>query len=157
VEHPRAFVRYVLWALAIAVPFVLFNYAVYHTWHSWYYSPSRVGHGGSPMGEALLGNLLSPNRGLFVFSPVLLLAPYGMWLKLRRGRTPLDLALVAIVLLHWLVISSHRPWNGGHTYGNRLFTDVIPLLVYFLIPVVATLPAPGRLVRRPALAAVFTV
>jgi hypothetical protein len=156
VGYRRYFVRYVLWSLPIAIPFLLFNLAVYHSWHSWYYSPARVGHG-SLLGEALAGNLVSPNRGLLVFSPILLLALYGAWLKLRRDRTLLDAALVAVVVLHWLLISSHLPWNGGHTYGNRLFSDVIPYFVYFLIPVVAALPEPRHVGRRPMLAAAFVV
>ena len=154
--YRRYFVRYVLWSLLIAIPFVLFNLAVYHSWHSWYYSPERVGHG-TLLGEALAGNLVSPNRGLFVFSPILLLALYGAWLKLRRDRTLLDVALVVIVVLHWLVISSHLPWNGGHTYGNRLFSDMVPYFVYFLIPVVAALPEPHEVRRRPALAVAVVV
>jgi hypothetical protein len=156
VRYRRFFVRYVLWAMAIALPFLLFNLAVYGTWHSWYYSPGRVGHG-TLLWEALVGNLVSPNRGLFVFSPILLLALYGAWLKLRREATLLDGALVTVVILHWLVISSHLPWDGGHTYGNRLFADVIPYFVYFLIPVVAALPDPRQVGRRPALAAAFAV
>jgi Dolichyl-phosphate-mannose-protein mannosyltransferase len=156
VKHRRYFVRYVLWAMTIAVPFLLFNLVVYGTWHSWYYSPGRVGHAALLWG-ALAGNLVSPNRGLFVFSPILLLALYGMWLKLRRDPTLLDGALVVVVLLHWLVISSHLPWDGGHTYGNRLFADVIPYFIYFLIPVVAALPDPRHVAARPTLTAAFVV
>jgi hypothetical protein len=153
IRGPRVFVRYVLWSLTIAVPFLLFNLAVYHSWHSWYYSTRRVGHG-TLFWEALAGNLVSPNRSLFVFSPILLLALYGAWRKLRGGGTLLDWALVAVIALHWLVISSHLPWDGGHTYGNRLFSDVVPYFMYFLIPVIAALPDPRR-VRRPALALAF--
>jgi hypothetical protein len=154
VRHRRYFLRYVLWSLPVVIGFLGFNFAVYHTWHSWYYSPKRVGHG-ALLWEALVGNLVSPNRGLFVFSPILLLALYGAWLKLRRDRAPLDVALAATVVLHWLLISSHLPWNGGHTYGNRLFADMIPYFMYFLIPVVAALPDPRHVGRRPALAAAF--
>lgn len=156
VKHRPYFVRYVLWAMTITVPFLLFNFAVYGTWHSWYYSPGRVGHA-ALLWEALAGNLVSPNRGLFVFSPILLLALYGIWLKLRRDRTLLDSALVVVLLLHWLVISSHLPWDGGHTYGNRLFADVIPYFIYFLIPVVAVLPDPRHVAARPTLTAAFVV
>jgi hypothetical protein len=155
-RHRRYFVRYVLWALPVAIAFLSYNFAVYHTWHSWYYSPKRVGHG-ALLWEALAGNLVSPNRGLFVFSPILLLALYGAWLKLRCERSLLDAALAAVVVLHWLLISSHLPWNGGHTYGNRLFADVIPYFMYFLIPVVAALPDSRHLDRRPALAAAFVL
>jgi hypothetical protein len=156
VKHRRSFVRYVVWAMVIALPFLFFNFAVYGTWHSWYYSPGRVGHA-TRLWEGLVGNLVSPNRGLFVFSPILLLAVYGAWLKLRRERTLLDGVLVAVVILHWLLISSHRPWNGGHTYGNRLFADLVPYFVYFLIPVVAALPDSRHVGRRPALAAAFVL
>jgi hypothetical protein len=37
----------------------------------------------STFGEALLGNLISPARGLFVFSPVLIFAIGGFWLAMR--------------------------------------------------------------------------
>jgi hypothetical protein len=151
--HRRFFVPYALWSLPVAIPFLLFNLAVYHSWHSWYYSTKRVGHG-ALLWEALAGNLVSPNRSLFVFSPVLVLAVYGAWLKLRRDRTPLDWALAAVIVLHWLVISSHLPWDGGHTYGNRLFADVVPYFMYFLIPLIAVLPDPRRL-RRPVLTLAF--
>jgi hypothetical protein len=151
--HRRFFIRYTLWSLPVAIPFLLFNLAVYHSWHSSYYSIKKLGHGAS-MWEALAANLVSPNRSLFVFSPILLLSIYGAWLKLRRDRAPLDWALAAVIVLHWLMISSYLPWDGGHTYGNRLFTDVVPYFVYFLIPVIAVLPDPRHL-RRPALALAF--
>lgn len=152
-RHRRFFWKYVLWALPVAVPFLLFNFAVYHSWHSWYYSIKRVGHG-ALLWEALAGNLVSPSRSFLVFSPILLLAVYGAWLRLRRDRAPLDWALAAVLVLHWLVISSFPQWNGGHTYGNRFFSDVVPYFTYFLIPVIAALPDPRRF-RRPALAIVF--
>lgn len=152
-HHRRFFTRYTLWSLPIAIPFLLFNLAVYHSWHSSYYSIKRIGYGAS-MWEALAANLVSPNRSLFVFSPILLLAIYGAWLKLRRDRTPLDCALAAVIVLHWLLISSYLPWDGGHTYGNRHFSEIVPYFMYFLIPVIAALPDPRRL-RRPALTLAF--
>ena len=133
-EHRRSVLAYALLATAVAVPFVAFNWGVYHAALPPYYLASKIGHGGL-FAEASLGTLVSPNRGLFVFSPVLLLSVYGMWLWRKRG--VLDRALILIVLLHWIALSSFPIWWGGHSYGPRLFSDVVPFLAYFLIPVVA--------------------
>jgi hypothetical protein len=106
---------------------------VYHSALPPYYLASKIGHGGR-FAEASLGTLVSPGRGLFVFSPVLLLSVYGMWLTWRRD--VLDRALAVIVVLHWVALSSFPMWWGGHSFGPRLFSDVVPYLIYFLIPVV---------------------
>ena len=133
-EHRRYFLHYPLLAAVVAVPFVAFNWAVYHSALPPYYLASKIGHGGS-FAEASLGTLASPGRGLFVFSPILLLSVYGMWLT-WRARRPRPCA-AAIVLLHWIALSSFPIWWGGHSFGPRLFSDMVPYLVYFLIPVVA--------------------
>ena len=61
--------------------------------------------------------------------------------------------LIAIVIGHWLLISSFEQWSGGHCYGPRYFSDMSPIFVWFLIPV---LLRPGRVpaVAFAALAAV---
>ena len=133
-EHRRYVPHYLLWGIVVAVPFVAFNWAVYHSALPPYYLASKIGHGAS-FAEASVGTLVSPGRGLFVFSPILLLSVYGMWLTWGRGA--LYPALVAIVLLHWFALSSFPIWWGGHSFGPRLFSDMVPYLVYFLIPVVA--------------------
>ncbi len=87
--------------------------------------------------QALLGNLISPARGLLVFSPVFLFSFYGLWLKLREVHSDmLDLFLVGIIVAHWLVISSFGHWWAGNSFGPRFFSDMTPYFVYFLIPVV---------------------
>src|SRR5215472_14674585 len=136
------FVPYLLLASVVAVPFVLFSLSVYHSPLPNYYAPTRIGHT-ALLSEALLGNLVSPNRGLFVFSPVLALSVYGVWLRWRHGWTLFDGLVAAIVPLHWLAVSSFPHWWGGHSYGNRMMADVLPCFMYFMIPVVAALPGPA--------------
>ena len=140
IQYRRYFLHYLLWALPVAVPFLLFTSSVYHSLLPPYYSASKVGHGGT-LFEGLLGTLLSPARGLFIYSPAFLLSPYGAWLKLRRRVEPLDCFLVVIVLLHWIAISSFPNWWGGHSFGYRLFSDMVPYLTYFLIPVISKISA----------------
>ncbi len=142
-EHRRYVLRYLSWGLAVAVPFVAFNWAVYHAALPPYYMASKIGHGGS-FAEAAVGTLWSPGRGLFVFSPILLLSVYGAWLTLGRRGDLLSHALAAIVVLHWIALSSFPIWWGGHSFGYRLFSDMVPYLTYFLIPVIARIGALPR-------------
>ena len=114
---------------------------------------SKIGHGGS-FAEAAVGTLWSPGRGLFVFSPILLLSVYGAWLTLGRRGDLLSHALAAIVVLHWIAVSSFPIWWGGHSFGYRLLSDMVPYLTYFLIPVIARIGALPR-ARRAAWGTVF--
>jgi hypothetical protein len=83
--------------------------------------------------EGMTGTLLSPSRGLFIFSPWVLLAVLSVpmtWSKLRgSGLTGwLLLALIPYLLL----FSKYAVWWGGHCFGPRYWTDVIPLLAILL-------------------------
>jgi|GEM_PF-2051360 len=131
--------RYALWSLVVVVPFVAFNVAVYGSLLSPYYLPSRVGASTQFM-EAVWGNLISPGRGLLVYSPVLLFSFLGMFLALKRaGSRLIDGSLVAIIFCHLLLISSFDHWWAGHSFGPRYFSDMMPYLIYFLVPVAGAL------------------
>jgi len=67
-----------------------------------------------------------------VFSPVLLFAPSGFVLALRdRAQRPLNLAYGAIIVGNSIIIGAALRWWGGHTFGPRFMTDIVPFLVYF--------------------------
>ncbi|MBE0429019.1 MAG: hypothetical protein IBX61_04005 [Thermoleophilia bacterium] len=137
-EHRRYFLRYALLGILLALPFLALNYSIYGQLVSPYYSPDRLGTtSGIPRFlVGLAGTTISPGRGLFLFSPVLLLSLAGIYLKVRSRRFyRLDYFLAAIILLHWFSISSVMQWWGGHSYGPRFFADMIPFFIYFLIPV----------------------
>ena len=97
--------------------------------------------------EGLAGTLISPARGLFVFSSVFLFSIYGAYLRLkgRPSWNSLDLYLVGVLLAHWIMTSLFEDWGGAWSIGPRYFVDVIPFLVYFLIPVMHSnvLASPG--------------
>jgi hypothetical protein len=76
---------------------------------------------------SLAGNLMSPARGLLVWSPIVLLAFPAMVRAVRRPANDRVLtACVAIVISYWFVISTQRPWWGGWSVGPRLFSDALP-------------------------------
>jgi len=141
IRHRKHFLPYCLWSLIVVIPFLLFNFSVYHSPLSTYYLPQHQFNANLHFGEALAGNLFSPSRGLFIFSPVLLFSIYGILMKVRnRQMEILDYFILAIMLLHWVTISTFPTWWAGHSYGPRYFSDIIPYFIYFLIPVVSKIP-----------------
>ncbi|HEX7587712.1 MAG TPA: hypothetical protein VF478_05300, partial [Anaerolineae bacterium] len=72
-EYRAAFVRFVLWALPPALLFFLYNYAINGS--PWVFGYQEGVALGFPQWEAVQGLLFSSGRGLFVYSPFLLLAP----------------------------------------------------------------------------------
>ena len=132
----RFFWYSVLLAFLVFGCFVALNLSVYGVVLPPYYQSSRLSFGPT-FAEALMGNIISPSRGLFIFTPVFLFSFYGIILKLKsQSFEILDAALISIILLHWIVISSFPHWWGGYSIGPRFFTDMVPFFVYFLIPVV---------------------
>ena len=132
--YRKQFAWYLLLALMLAIPFVLWNQSLYGAFLPLYFSAGRLG--ATTLWEALLGNLVSPGRGLLIFSPVMLLVQLGIALKVYKGVwSRLDWAVVAILALHLFVISSFPHWWAGHSFGPRFFADMLPYLAYLLIPV----------------------
>ena len=145
-RHRRHFLRFFTWSSSIFIPFVVFNFVVYGKALSWYYMPVRL-RGHAHFFEALAGTLVSPSRGLFVFSPVLLLFILGVLFRLKQKRPDgVDVSLLVILVLHWVVISFSMAWWGGHSFGPRYFCDMVPFFMWFLIPVVEKFrrPVTGR-------------
>ena len=87
-----------------------------------------------PSMAALYGLTLSPYRGLFFVSPILLLAFVG-FVSMKRNRQ--FWSLIAIVTTYILAIASFRWWDGGFAFGPRYLVPIIPLLG---IPMMAAKP-----------------
>ncbi len=156
IQYRKYLIRYLLWSLVIAIPFIVFNLAVYGSFLSNYYQPNRLGSNQNIL-VALAGNLISPSRGLIIFSPVLLFAILGIWLKIKsRQFERLDYFIIGIIVFHWFTISTFDPWWAGHTFGPRFFTDLIPYFIYFIIPVFSFL-AEQRSAWNPVIISVLVI
>ena len=94
--------------------------------------------------EALLGLFVSPSRGLFVYSPFLILAIPGAWLAWRRGGGRFYLFCAGAVVLGTLFLAAWYYWDGGWGYGTRMMTDVLPYAILLLVPALQSLSHPGR-------------
>jgi hypothetical protein len=150
VAHPALIPRFVLWALLPGAGMLLYNLVLFpplaaagHTTVPLWALFSQI-----PLHEGLAGILVSPGRGLFVYSPVLLFSIVGAIAIWRRGpwafrALSLGLPLIAVVVGKWLL------WWGGHSWGPRLLADTTPILCFFLYPLT------GLLSRRPILKMAF--
>ena len=77
--------------------------------------------------EGVLGLLISPSRGLLVYSPIVLVVVLGAGWSWRQSAGPRWLLIAAALQL--VVYGFYNVWWGGHTYGPRYALDLLPLLV----------------------------
>ena len=130
---------------AVLIPFAAWSHHTFGTLLPPYYAATRLGLG-PQMPEALAANLVSPGRGLFFYSPVLLFAlPSALRVANRRCWHPFEPYALAAAGAHWIAISAFPHWWAGHSYGPRFFTDVTPLIIFLLVPALASaIQAPAR-------------
>jgi hypothetical protein len=133
-RRPRGIPTFALGAAVVAVPFCAFNLSLYGALLPPYFRPEMLGGSHLHFLEALAGNLVSPSRGLFIWTPVVLLGlGSALGRLLARTLPPPETWMLAVVLLHWLSVSLLWQWWGGHSVGPRFFTDVSPYLFWLLV------------------------
>lgn len=158
--HRASLARFIGWGALVAVVMAVVNLTNYGALLPPYFQPRGDQFSVAATLSGALGTLVSPGRGLFVYSPVFLFSLVGAWLRFRQGRwRALDTAVAGIAIGHWLLISSWFNWWGGTVYGPRLFADMIPYLIYFLVPFVEAFASwsrgPRLAVTVPLLATVL--
>ena len=143
-----------LWVVAGGAPltaaFILLNLHMYASPIAPFFWPVRAGASRlafSPsIAAALLGNLVSPARGLFVFMPFFLfLFVPQIW----REPMPAPFARLrpwfcGLVGLYLLLVAMHTDWWGGFSYGPRYLSDVLPYLMFLWSPVLLWMAGRGR-------------
>ena len=92
----------------------------------------------------IAGLLVSPTRGILLFSPFLLFLVLA-WRTLPRVREErmLTLSMTACIALQ-LLLYAKADWRGGFSWGPRYMTDLLPFCMWMLAPVVAALRGVAR-------------
>ncbi len=147
----RRVAAYVVGALAGAAPLFVFNLGAFGSWLSPYYEATEatIWSFAVPVGP-LSALLVSPSRGLFVFSPFLLFAGarFLPYFRRRYPVAPLEILLAVLAVAWWFGTSRWRMWWGGASYGPRLLCDLLPCLMVLLVPVAAELTLEAGWKRR---------
>jgi len=102
---------------------------------------SGLGGVSLPTLDALRGVLVGSSRGLFFYSPVLLLAPIGLWLMHRRSGWRDWAPLTAAGFVYLFFAAGFVDWQAGWCSAARHLVPLIPLLV---IPTMVAMTAMAR-------------
>jgi hypothetical protein len=141
-------------ALSVAANYQWFGHPLGDAWQLEAVHPLTHGVAGVIGGHpwvALAGLLVSPSRGLLVFSPVVLVALAGIGPSWNYDRDIRLRWLLGAVTVELLAYSCYSVWWGGHTYGPRYVLDVlVPLAPVWALGM-------ARLLGRPSSAAVVAV
>jgi hypothetical protein len=120
--------RFLVVAGAWLALFVAYSWRHFHQFLPSYFAAGRIGFSVGPW--ALLGNLLSPGRGLLVYVP--LVASVGVLLLRYRQMSPCRGLLVlsaSLICGHMIMLSGFEHWWGGHCFGARLTASLVPWIV----------------------------
>jgi hypothetical protein len=121
-----------------AFPIVVGAAVAAYNWHIF----GRIAGGydnafGTPFWQGFSGLVASPGRGLFVYTPVAVFSLVGtvIWLRSRGLRqAPAYVVSLLFSITHAVLVSKWSIWWGGHCYGPRLLTDIVPCLMLLIIP-----------------------
>jgi len=131
--YPRSLPAYVISGLAWLAAFVGVSRYFFGTLlppcyrEFWWISFQHMHH-------RLAGLLLSPARGLFIYSPIVLFVLFliaAYWRRLSHRR--LVLAALGAIALELAVLSTMGQWWGGWSYGPRELADTVAFFALLAI------------------------
>jgi hypothetical protein len=132
--YRSVFLKYALTGIFWFLLFLAYNKYAYNQFIHDYYTAALLST--DTYLEAFIGNLISPSRGVFVYSPFLFVALIVVTFNYKRLCSQRMLCLALIVFIsHLAAISVAIMWYGGGCYGPRFMTDVIVWLI--LVAVIA--------------------
>ena len=163
----RPLVAYIAAGLPVAIALGAYNW--YYLGSPWNFGQYEAGrrtaafYTGSadvwqtPFFEGFFGHLISPSRGMLVYSPILAFAFWGLFRAWReptlRPLRPLGVAVLVLLVLQ----SKWFGWHGGWSFGHRLMVDAAPLLALFGVAVASRIAASRPLLYAFVSALIWSV
>jgi hypothetical protein len=125
------FKYFLAFAIISGSPFLMYNLYVFGNPLGGYLPiASRLGLSLTTMMN-YIGLIIAPNKGLLVFSPVLILAVIGFFLIWHTPENRLYTVLqyfIPVILLNLAIYALFDDWIGGNIYGPRYLTGILPVL-----------------------------
>src|SRR5215468_9821429 len=116
--HRRHLLAFTALPAVVGALLLAYNTAVFNVAVGGYGS---LRHFNGPLFEGLAGLVVSPNRGLLIYTPIMVFAFWGGVRIWRVAAPPWLRWLTVGVLLHVLVHAKFDEWWAGYTYGPRYF------------------------------------
>lgn len=117
--------------LVIGLALIAFNVSRYGDPFNTGYLPNETFSG--ILWQGLVGQLLSPGRGLWLYCPIFLLSLVGFLPFWRRHR-PEAVAALTVILIHLFLYGQWFMWHGGYAWGPRFMVPTLPFWAIFLAP-----------------------
>jgi hypothetical protein len=130
--------------LVIGLGLMIFNITRYGDPLNTGYLPEETF--GGALWDGVTGQLLSPGRGLWLYSPVLTLSLGGVLPFYRRHRAEAWLTL-AIIGLHLILYGKWFMWHGGFAWGPRFMIPTLPFWALLLAPPVSQVFPPADILE----------
>jgi hypothetical protein len=80
----------------------------------------------------LPGLLVSPTRGLLVFSPFFIFLPVGVSRRLRSPSSKSLAVLLTVALVAQFLLYASGDWRAGESWGPRWLADLLPIMIWML-------------------------
>jgi hypothetical protein len=99
--------------------------AIYSSkWHAWRSLTPETAYT-TPLLKGLLGILISPSKGLFIYSPFLIFSLIAIPYLFRRSDFPLFPYLIIWIVGISALLAKNTLWWGGTAYGPRYFSEAL--------------------------------
>jgi len=132
--YRNQFRYYALAGILIGLPFLLYNLLIFgtvfggysHDFHQYVFNGNFVIH--------YVGLLVSPNAGLFIFTPFLIFSVFGYFKLKNIHPPPLENTLSIfgpVILLTILAYSFFNGWYSEWCYGPRYLIGILPVLILY--------------------------
>jgi len=119
-------------AMALIAAMCVLPQLLIYKWATGHWIVNAYPEGSFSLGSShVVATLFSTERGLFFWSPLLLLAVVGLfvarqWARGLAAATVITLAVDTFLMAHWFM------WDLGAGYGHRGYTDALGLFAIFI-------------------------
>ena len=79
----------------------------------------------NPLWLGLIGELISPGKGVLLYCPILLLACLGARSFLTR-KNKIGVLVACATLFYLLFFAKYKAWHGDNAWGPRYLTSMMP-------------------------------
>lgn len=136
-RRPADWLRFIAGAAPLPVALAIYNTVAFGSpWKQGYGSAhitSAANVGSGHLLNGISGLLVSPGRGILLYSPVLLFAIAGA--VIGRRQTLYWCCAIAFAA-YVVVVANVDQWWGGESFGARKLADALPLAAVLLVPAV---------------------